>query len=374
MSLLDYHNFLNEGRSSASSGLSYDAVPEEYKKAAAAAKKEASLQGFWNNLPEGEGKSELFNYLNKNSNNAGKVKLFIDGLWTKKQPSDVSPNDYKSGVGSELFSLKPAGMGRGELFLGWILANSKTQGGSVNFDLELPGGKFEVKDYRNPKNAWAPIRLGAKGKAPQFDFWTQIAETLTLLTKMKGDGQKYNFEKAVGDKNLVNIINKLLDRKSVILTGEFNKTDLKNFTEFYEKVSSMSFTPNVFVKAILRGPGGEPMEFNIEPLDIETAKKENAITIKKSGDISTADSVLAELRRLTYARDPKKLSADLQSTVNKIVGDIPFIIFRNDGINITKDFVFVQVSQSGVVIVERSVAERHDDKVKPEDAIDADSV
>jgi hypothetical protein len=375
MGLLDYHNFLTEGKkSSASSGLSYDAVPEEYKKAAATAKKEASLEGFWNNLPEGEGKSELFNYLNSNAKNSGKVKLFIDGLWTKKQPSDVSPSDYKGGVGSELFALKPAGMGRGELFLGWLLADSKTQGGSVNFDLELPGGKFEVKDYRNPKNAWAPIRLGAKGKAPQFDIWTQITETLTLLTKMKGDGQKYDFDKAIGDKELVSLINKMLNRKSTILTGEFNKTDLKNFTAFYEKVSTMTFTPNVFVKAILRGPGGEPMEFNIEPLDIETAKKESTITLKKGGDISTADSVLAELRRLTYARDPKKLSADLQKTVNMIVGDIPFIIFRNDGINITKDFVFVQVSQSGVVIVERSVAERHDKDVNPEDAIDVDSV
>jgi len=372
MSLLNYHNFITEGRSS--SGLGYDAVPEEYKKAAAAAKKEASLEGFWNNLPEGDGKSELFNYLNKNASNAGKVKLFIDGLWSKKQPSDVSRDDYKSGVGSELFALKPAGMGRGELFLGWLLTDSKTQGGSVNFDLELPGGKFEVKDYRNPKNAWAPIRLGAKGKAPQFNIWTQITETLALLTKMKGEGQKYNFEKAIGDKELVSLINKILDRKTIILTGEFNKTDLKNFTSFYEKVSSMTFTPNVFVKAILRGPGGEPMEFNIEPIDIETARKEGSITIKKSGDISTADSVLAELRRLTYARDPKKLSDDLQSTVNSIVGSIPFIIFRNDGINITKDFVFVQVSQSGVVIVERSVAQRHDKDVNPEEAIDADSV
>lgn len=374
MGLLDYTNFINEAKKS-SDGMTYDAVPASYKAAAVAAKKEASLESFWNNLPEGEGKNELFDYLNKNSRNANKVKSFIDGLWTKTLPSDVKTDDYASGIASELFAIKPAGMGRGELFLAWLLKDSQTQGGSVNFDLQIPSGKFEVKDYRSKKNAWAGIRLGAKGKAPQFKFFTQINETLTLLTKMKGDGAKYDFDKAIGDKDVIALINKMLDRKNIILTGEFNKTDLKNFTEFYQKVSAISFTPDVYVKAILRGPGGEPMEFNIEPLNMADAQKNSQITlVKGSSDISTADSVLSELRRLDYARKPEDLAADLQTAVNTIIGKIPFIIFRNDGINITSDFVFVQVSQSGVVIIERSVAERHEKDINPEDAIDIDSV
>jgi hypothetical protein len=375
MGLLDYHKFLNEGKKPKTSGLGYDAVPEEYKDAASKAGKQADFEKFWQNLPEGEGKNELFDYLNKNANNSAKVKTFIDGLWTKSDPKQVKPSDYASGIASELFALKPAGMGRGELFLGWLIKDSKTQGGSVNFDLEVPGGKYEVKDYRNKDKPWSPVRLGVKGKAPQFKFWTMLSDTLSLITKMKGDGTKYNFEEAIGDKEVIDLIDKILARKNIILTGEFNKTDLKNFTKFYEKVSKIEFTPDVYVKAILRGPGGAPLEFNIDPINIEDAKNNKQITLTKSeGKISTTDSVLAELRRIEYSIKPEQLDADCQAAVDSIVGDIPFIVFRNDGINITKDFVFYQVSQSGVVIIERSVAERHEKDIKIEDAIDADTV
>ena len=76
MGLLDYHNFLNEGKKSKASGLGYDAIPDEYKLAAEKGGKKDSFEKFWGNLPEGEGKNELFDYLNQNSNNSSKVKVY----------------------------------------------------------------------------------------------------------------------------------------------------------------------------------------------------------------------------------------------------------------------------------------------------------
>jgi hypothetical protein len=370
-----YQDFLYEKQTM---GISYDALPESIRKAAIDSKKDKELQSFFNALPEGEGKNEMFDLLNSISRDSGATKDFISKLWTKKGPSrdgsiDVSKSDYESGLGAKIFDLKPAGMGRGELFLAWLVKDSQTQGGSVNFDLKTPQGTFEVKDYRDKKNSYKPIRLGSKGKAPRFTFTQQIYETLSLLKKMKGDGSKYNFEKSIGDPEFIKVVNDMTARESMILSGEFNRTDYDNFLKFYEKVSSITFTPDVYVKAILRGPGGEPMEFNIEPISIADANKSNVITLKKaSGDISTADSVLSELRRLKYARNPKDLLADIQSAVNEIVGDIPFVVFRNFGINVTKDFSFYQISQSGVIIVERSIADKEKDKICVEDAEEID--
>jgi len=378
MSFLDYGSFLNEGKKS-SSGIDFESVPDVYKQAAEKARKTEQLEKFWKLLPEGEGKQALFDLLNQLSSNAGAVNEFISKLWSKKGPTgaegaiDISPNDYAGGVGQKLFALKPAGLGRGELFLSWIVAESETQGGNVNFDLMVPAGKFEVKDYRPYGNA--AIRLGVKGKAPRFTFMQQIYDTMSLLKKMIGDGTKYNFEESIGDKDFVEHVNYITENSARIYTGEFNRGDLTQFTAFYEKVSTIEFTPDVYVKAILRGPGGEPLEINIEPISIEDAQKNNEITIKKSGAISTSDSVLAELRRLKYTRNPKDLEADMQSAVNEIVGDIPFIVFRKDGINVTKAFKFYSVSQSGVVILEKSIADKvKDDEVNVNAAIDADAI
>ena len=366
-----YRDFLYEKQTM---GISYDALPQSIKDAAISSKKDKELQGFFNALPDGEGKIEMFDLLNAISKDTSATKDFLSKLWTKKGPSrdgsiDISTSDYESGLGAKIFNLKPAGMGRGELFLAWLVKDSQTQGGSVNFDLKTPQGTFEVKDYRDKKNTYKPIRLGSKGKASRFTFTQQIYETLSLLKKMKGDGSKYNFEKSIGNPEFIKIVNAMLDREGMILSGEFNRTDYDNFLKFYEMVSTISFTPDVYVKAILRGPGGEPMEFNIEPINITDANKSNVITIKKaSGDISTTDSILSELRRLKYARNPKDLLVDIQSAINEIVGNIPFVVFRNYGINVTKDFAFYQISQSGVIIIERSIAEKEKEKIRIEDA------
>jgi len=345
-----------------------NSLPDSIKNAAIKAGKMQQLTAFFDRLPVGEGRDAMFNLLNSISNNQGEVDFFIKNLWTKTGPTgngkiDINPNDYKPGtLGYKIFELKPAGMGKGELLFAWRIKDSEIQGGSVNFDLMTPNGKFEVKDYRNKSEPKKSIRLGVKGKAPQYRFFRQILETISLIEKMMGTDTlvtKYQFDKSFGDTELLDVIKYITERSVSIRTGEFNKTDQSNFKTFYEKISKVNYTPNVYVKAIFRGPGGEPLEINIEPISIEDAKKGNTITITKaSGDISTVDSVLAEFRRLRYARNPQDLDNDLQDAVNTAVGSIPLVVFRNDGINVTTEFVFSHVSQSGIFILEKSIAEK----------------
>lgn len=359
---------IEERRRTKGSIIDVDSLPDSIKDTAIKEGKIEQLISFFNNLPEGEGRDAMFNLLNQISNNQREVDFFINNLWTKNGPTpngkiDINPNDYKEGtLGYKIFQLKPAGMGRGELLFAWRIKDSEIQGGSVNFDLMTPNGKFEVKDYRNKKEPKKAIRLGVKGKAPQYRFFRQILETISLIEKMTGVdtlADKYQFNKSFNDIELLDLINKILERSVAIRTGEFNKGDRDTFRTFYEKISKVEYTPNVYVKAILRGPGGEPFEINIEPLNIEDVRKNKIITINKAdGDISTVDSILAEFRRLRYVRNPMDLDKDLQDAVNTAVGDIPIVVFRNDSINVTRDFVFSHVSQSGIFILERSVAEK----------------
>ena len=342
-----------------------NSLPDSIKNAAIKAGKMQQLTAFFDRLPVGEGRDAMFNLLNSISNNQSEVDFFIKNLWTKNGPTndgkiDLKPSDYKPGtLGYKIFELKPAGMGKGELLFAWRIKDSEIQGGSVNFDLMTPKGKFEVKDYRTSD---APIRLGVKGKAPQYRFYRQILETISLIEKMMGTdtlATKYQFDKSFNDTELFDIINKILKRSDKNRSGEFMKVDQDTFRAFYEKISKIEYTPDVYVKAILRGPGGEPLEINIEPLNIEDAKKGNTITLTEAaGDISTVDSVLAEFRRLRYARNPQDLDNDLQDAVNTAVGSIPLVVFRNDGINVTTEFVFSHVSQSGIFILEKSIAEK----------------
>ena len=126
------------------------------------------------------------------------------------------------------------------------------------------------------------------------------------------------------------------------------------FNQFYQTVSSVEVKAQGYTNVILRGPGVKPIEISILPLPEKDAQQKT-LQIQVADTPDELTYVLTEIRRLKYARDPKSFDADLQSAVNSLVGSIPFIIFRNDGINLTTDFVFDTISQGGIKIVERSV-------------------
>ena len=53
-------------------------------------------------------------------------------------------------------------------------------------------------------------------------------------------------------------------------------------------------------------------------------------------------------------RNPNQLETDLQASVDNIVcQEIPFVVFRPDGIKVLSDFKFAGISQGGVKIIEK---------------------
>lgn len=360
MSLKNYKLFLNEG---AVSKLTYDVMASDASlkpvvDAAVAKKKDKQLAGFINNLPDGDSASVMASMFNEMIANRAYLDEFIDKLWSITDPSAINANLYtSSSFGSRLFDLEPKGVGRGELFLSWLIADSKVQGGNVSFDLDIKGKKFEVKDYRSKNSPNAGIRLGTKGKVTQFDFWKEIVDTIRRLDKLTGftSGQpKFDLSKTFTDTKFVESSNYILSRQNTILGGEFGIEDKQMFNQFYSSVSNVEIKSEGYTNVILRGPNAKPIELSIAPLT-EKDVSQKTITLQISAEDNSMTYVLTEIRRLKYARDPKTFDADLQSAVNSLVGNLPFIVFRNDGINLTTDFVFDTISQGGVKIVEKTV-------------------
>lgn len=374
MSFKNYKSFLteslNEAKKTMSKTLGMDSVPEVVIEAANKAKKEKQFENFVNNLPGGESTTVMIQLFNEMAAKPQYLSEFISKLSTVKDPNKIDPSMYSTSgsFGQYIFNQKPVGVGRGELFMAWIMADSKIQGGSVNYDLEVAGKKYEVKDYRVPDkepgdksgaSPNAPIRLGEKGKVTQYPFWNEIIDTFRRLDKLTGFSQgnsKFSFTDTFDDAAFVESVQYLLGRQRTVLPGELNKTDLANLRTFYEKVSSVKLDIDGYTNVILRGPGVKPIEMSIKPITSAEAGQKS-IQLEPSETVDQLTYLLTELRRIKYSRDPKSLDKDLQDTVNKIVGDIPFIVFRKSGINVTNDFVFDSISQGGVKIVERSIAD-----------------
>lgn len=375
MSFKDYASFLNESelneaKKSTSKIVALESVPDEVIEAAAAAKKSKELETFVTNIPGGESATVMISLFNEMVSNRRYLDEFIKYLWTLKDPNKIDSSMYSTSgsFGQYIFNQKPVGVGRGELFMAWIMKDSKIQGGSVNYDLDVAGQKYEVKDYRVPDrepgdksgpSPNAPIRLGEKGKVTQFGFWNEIIDTFRRLDKLTGLSQgtpKFNFTETFDDADFVSAVQYLLGRQRTVLPGELNKTDLSNLRTFYEKVANVKLDIDGYTNVILRGPGVNPIEMSIKPITSSQASQKN-IQLEPSETVDQLTYILTELRRIKYSRDPKSLDKDLQDVVDKIVGDIPFIVFRKTGINVTNDFVFDSISQGGVKIVERSIAE-----------------
>ena len=103
----------------------------------------------------------------------------------------------------------------------------------------------------------------------------------------------------------------------------------------------------------LRGPNQKPISLAVDIPSTDVADNIETLNVKVLGGAGI-DQIITRLRRIKYIRNPKDLEDDLQVAVNNIIGDeIPFIIFRPDGIKVLTDFKFAGISQGGVKIIEK---------------------
>jgi hypothetical protein len=318
-------------------------IPTKFQEKLNQANKMNQFISFIENLPGGESKPVLEDFFNRLS--VSDYDELIKSLYSKTSVEDISKSDYDTGPAGKLFALEPKGIGKAELFLSWIIANSKVSGGSESFDLRINNKKYEIKDYRRGESKG--IRLGTKGKVTRFLFWQEILKTLDVIDNLFATGGiEYITDSSV--KDLLDVINK---RADFITAGELNKTDIANLKSLYTKLNKISQSDAIgYTYVTFRGPNIEPISYTIKEIP---SNLDSTVTIDLlSRGIS--ESLSVQLRKLKYVRNPEAIEIDIQTAVDTAVDpEIPFIIFRPNGPRISTSFELSFISQGTIYIIEK---------------------
>lgn len=292
-------------------------------------------------------------FLNNLSNEQS--QQFANLLYSETEVSEELLNsfNFKSGIYGEIFQLHKPGLGKGEILLATLVRDSYIQGGTVSYDLNVNGKKYEVKDYSNPDKPNASIRLGTKGTVTRFRFWDEITTTFQRLSQLRGiDTPKFDLDKLLPEP-LLNAIYYLERRRDVILAGNLGMKDKKYLEQFYQEANKLGSEIKGYTNVILRGPNAIPIEMSIEPISDANG---DSFVIRPIRDTSqNLTYVNTELRRLKYVRNPLDLNKDMQEAVATIINDVTFIIFRRDRTNVTQDVRYAATDAGKIRIIEKDI-------------------
>jgi hypothetical protein len=305
-------------------------------------------QEFTQHFPNGNLGIKFVEFLN--GLNTEETDTIVDGLSSLNNPSELTIELYteKNSVWYKMFHTVARGVGKGEILIVWLIQGATMNGGGDSYDINLNGQKFEVKDWSLLGNTSA-ILAGVKSKVTNFEFWNEIVDTIRRIEKLKGTADQPKFDWSQYPPEILKVMQKILDRRGFILSGECNQKDLKNFQQFYQLVSEIKHKSTGFTNLILRGPNCQPIELSIEELSPDLKQKLNI-------NVTTQDNftyILTELRRLKYVRNPIDMKLDMQKAVDKIVEGITYIIFRKNTINITDQFQPVTITMSSLKFREK---------------------
>ena len=292
-------------------------------------------------------------FLNNLSNEQS--QQFANLLYSETEVSEELLNsfNFKSGIYGEIFQLHKPGLGKGEILLATLVRDSYIQGGTVSYDLNVNGKKYEVKDYSNPDKPNASIRIGTKGTVTRFRFWDEIATTFQRLSQLRGiDTPKFDLDKLLPDP-LLNAIYYLERRRDVILAGNLGIKDKTYLEQFYQEANKMGSEIKGYTNVILRGPNAIPIEMSIEP--ISDANGDSFVIRPIRDESQNLTYVNTELRRLKYVRNPLDLNKDMQEAVATIINDVTFIIFRRDRTNVTQDVRYAATDAGKIRIIEKDI-------------------
>ena len=311
------------------------------------------------NFPNGNLGQIFIQYLN--SLNEEDTIEVVKGLYSLNSPHELTTDLYKDrkSVWGKMFDIAVRGSGKGEIPIAWLIKNAYMSGGSESYDIVIGDEKYEVKDWSLQKNS--SILAGVKSKVSNFEFWDEIVDTIRRIEKLTilVDGHsKFQFEGNF-DPEIVDRVNKIKQLRSKILTGEFNLSDIKLFKEFYMLISQIKYEQPGYTNIILRGPNEKPIELNIELLNIDQIANKINVNILDKNDILY---ILTELRRLKYVRNPEYLQIDMQRAVDHVVHGVMYIVFRENSINITNEFVPKAVSISSIRFIEKSIENNKNDQ------------
>lgn len=304
---------------------------------------------FAQNFPNGQLGEKFVTLLNKIT--PEETDTLVSGLSSLNSPNQLTTDLYldTSKVWHKMFHVATRGAGKGEILIIWLIKGATMNGGSDSYDINLGDGKFEVKDWSLQGNT--AILAGVKSKVTNFEFWNEIVDTIRRIEKLKGIDNQPKFDWSQFPSEVLETMQKILDRRRFILSGECNQDDLKNFKQFYQLLNDIKHPSTGYTNLILRGPNCKPIELSIGELPAELQQKFQ-INIQETDDFTY---ILTELRRLKYVRNPIDMDTDMQRAVNKIVDGITYIIFRKNHIKITNHFKPVCITMSSLKFIEKDL-------------------
>jgi hypothetical protein len=318
-------------------------VPSELQAMLTKANKATQFESFINKLPGGESEPAIQEFINRLT--PGEYEDLVKMLYSKTSVEEITKSEYDSGVASKLFALEPKGIGKAELFLAWVVANSRVSGGGESFDLRVNNKKYEVKDYR--KGEAKGIRLGTKGKVTRFAFWQEVLKTSDTVDNLFAT----NGIQFITDEPTRELLSQINSRSESIAKGELNKTDIATLKSLYSKLNSISQSDATgYTYVTFRGPNAEPISYTIK--EIPTSLGKSVTLDLESRGVS--ESLIVQLRKLKYVRNPEAFEIDIQAAVDTAVDpEIPFIVFRPKGPIITTSFELHSISQATIYIIEQ---------------------
>ena len=338
-----------------------DEILEYWLDALDKAKAVSRFYSFWKKIPGGD-KVRPATAKKLMTFNKSDIQLWVDGFGQSNAPEKGATISGK--MDNIMFNIDAKGVGKGEIMWAWKTM-AQVQGQGESFDLQIGSIKYEVQDYAGSSGA---IRAGVEASVSKFPFWDQILATVKVIQKIDN---KKAWDLIPDDIPLKAEILKIKDyiltrvaEEIKIVTGEFNKKDVKNYKDFYTIANKLlSVTDTGFNQVIFKGPNQKPVSFRIDPTtskDLPTGKS-GSITITTSdvaGGVSL-ETLTNYLNELTYVRSPKQWEKDLTAAVDEIIIGGPakfWMVFRGKATSpnmkiIPKakgNFTFHSISQNGV--------------------------
>ena len=320
-------------------------------------KEKEKFETFMKNIPSGAPLTALKKELGSLSEED--VINFYSKLGSKG--TKISQETLSAGLETKIFNIDAKGIGKGEIYLAWVIDGAKIQGRNTSFDIKADTN-YEVKDY-TAKNNSAAIRAGVEAAVSKFPFWKEILATIDALKKMESEGAwDVLIASSEAFRPLLQLKDYLLNRvqKEVkIVNGEYNKEDTRVTREFYTILSSVLGVPDNSVNQIVfRGPGIKPISYEINPVNIKDVKTGMKVDFTSSDGELTQSTIINYLKKLKYVRDPNAFDKDIQAAVNEIIegGQAKYwVIFRGKSTPQMKvipakgtNFNYSVISQNGI--------------------------
>jgi hypothetical protein len=327
-----------------------------------------SFKKFLENIPNGQTAIVVRNMFKKIVEKPDFVFEFFEKIHSLGSVRTIKPEMYETegSLGDLIFNTSVLGLGKGELLVAWLVKNAYIQGGTTDYDVQVKDQKFEIKNYRKlvDENGKAqgsdkqPIRLGVKGKVIKFEFWAEILETIRRIKKTQESiYARKNLKTYFDSMEIHRCIDYILEREEKILDGEFGIEDYEMFEKFYIHMNAITYEDEGFTHVVLRGPNVEPMSIAIEDMPRWVIEKYGFALKESDADdfLSQKKYIVTELRRLKYVRNPEDFKADIDDSVKGLIGETPFVIFRDNSITVTKNLEYSRISQGTIYLIESSL-------------------